>query len=100
MLGEWHAAGRIPADAARLTAPEESEEVEYAALMAAAETSAELLGGSGRRVVVVAEAAGEAGEVPMRRVVAGDADVEEFDEPDADLAWFATPEIEQLLAAL
>ena len=36
----------------------------------------------------------------MRRVVAVPADGEEFDDPDDDLAWFATQEIEQLLAAL
>ena len=96
-LGEYAASGMVPDDAERVTAPDDDEESEYLALMTAADLSAELLGGSGRRVVVVAEPADAAGPIPMSRVVAVHADTEEFTDPDEDLAWFATQEIPDLV---
>ena len=56
-LARWHADGQIPAAAIAeaFEAPDETEEGEYAALMSAADASAELLAGPGRRVVVVVD---------------------------------------------
>jgi len=96
-LGEYAAAGVIPESAERVTAAEEDEESEYLALMSAADVSAELLGGPGRRVVVVAELSDAAGPIPMARVVAVHADPEDFTDPDEDLAWYATQEIPDLV---
>jgi hypothetical protein len=101
-LADWHAAGAVPADADRLVAPADDEDTEYAALMGAADAAQQLLGGAGRRVVVVAEVAdpGGAGAVPWREVVAVHADPEVRPagaDPDEDLAWYATQEVPQLL---
>ena len=96
-LGEYADSGAIPEGAERVTAPDDDEESEYLALMTAADVSADLLGGSGRRVVVVAELADAAGRIPMSRVVAVHADTEAFTDPDDDLAWFATQEIPDLV---
>jgi hypothetical protein len=81
----------------------DDEEVEYDALMTAADASAALLGGPGRRVVVVAELDQEpetGWTVPLKRVVAVHADPEDRPvdaDPDDDLAWFATQEIAHLI---
>jgi hypothetical protein len=96
LLAEYDAAGGIPESDQKFTA-DEDEESEYLALMSAADASAELLGGAGRRVVVVAEVPDLAGSVPMSLVVAVHADTEDFTDPDGDLPWFATQEIPDLL---
>jgi hypothetical protein len=91
----------LPAGAERYVADGDSEEQEYAALMAAAAESAELLDGPGRRVVVVAEVADPDGAVPLRNVVAVHADPDERPagaDPDDDLGWYATQELDQLLS--
>ncbi len=81
----------------------DDEEAEYAALMTAADASAALVAGPGRRVVVVAELdqEPEAGwTVPLKRVVAVHADTEDRPadaDPDDDLGWFATQEIPHLV---
>ncbi|MBC9734161.1 DUF6912 family protein [Nocardioides marmotae] len=103
-LAELHASGELPAGTDRVLAPDDTEEGEYAALLGAADASAALLDGPGRRVVVVAELADGAdpdGPVPLRRVVAVHADTEDRPagaDPDEDLAWFATQEIEFLIS--
>ena len=89
--------GGIPEDAERVEAADESEEAEYDALMAAADTSAGLLEGPGKRVVVVAETSEPTGVIAMRLVVAVHVDTEDDADPDADLAWYATQEIADLL---
>ena len=95
------AGGELPASVERLVAENDSEEAEYAALLAAAVESRELLGGPGPRVVVVAELPDADGPVPLDRVVAvhaddpgGPGDLGE----DDDLGWYATQEIPDLLA--
>jgi hypothetical protein len=89
--------GYVPESAERFVAPGEDEESEYAALSAAAEASAALLDGPGRRVVVVAEVNDIDGPVAMELVVAVHADTDVEHEPDDDLAWFATQEIQYLI---
>ena len=92
--------GSLPASAERYVADGDSEEQEYAALMAAAAESAELIAGAGRRVVVVADVADPDGEVPLRDVVALHADPaarQAGADPDEDLAWYATQEIDAVL---
>jgi hypothetical protein len=92
--------GSLPAGADRYVADGDSEEQEYAALMAAAADSAALLAGPGRRVVVVADVADPDGAVPLRKVVAVHADPQDRPagaDPDEDLAWYATQEIDALL---
>ena len=94
--------GELPASAERYVAEGEAEEAEYAALMAAAEDSAAVLPGPGRRVVVVADVADADGAVPLRHVVAVHADPVERPadaDPDEDLAWYATQEIGALLSS-
>jgi hypothetical protein len=93
--------GSLPASAERYVADGDGEEQEYAALMAAAAESAELLAGAGRRVVVVAEVADADGEVALRDVVAVHADPADRPadaDPDEDLAWYATQELGTLLS--
>ena len=103
LLADQHAAGRVLVTDPTVTAAAEDEDSEYDALMAAAAESAALLAGPGRRAVVVAEldAPARLGDaVPLRRVVAVHADVEDRPadaDPDEDLAWFATQEIPYLL---
>ena len=96
-LAAWYAAGEVPADADRLEAPGPDEESEYAALLGAADASAALLDGPGRRVVVVAEPPLSDGAIPMRDVVAVHVDSDDDHDPDDDLAWYATQEIPDLL---
>lgn len=97
LLAVWVSAGEVPWPLEPILAADEDEESEYAALMTAADVSAELIAGVGRRVVVVTEGAADGHPIGLRRVVAVHADVEDFTDPDDDLAWFATQEIEQLL---
>ena len=103
LLAEWHDAGAVPADAARVLAPADDEDVEYDALMTAAVLSAELLPEGGRRVVVVAETSGTDTEGPLGLLdwVAVHCDVTDRPadaDPADDLAWFATQEIDAILA--
>lgn len=101
-LARWHHAGRIPIGALEdgYAAPDETEEGEYAALMSAADASAELLSGPGRRVVVVADAPAADAPVGWDGVVAVHADLEDRPagaDPDEDLGWFASQEIPFLI---
>lgn len=99
-LGRWRSEGQVPAAALAeaFEAPDDTEEGEYAALMSAADASAELLTGPGRRVVVVLETSYAPAD--WSDVVAVHADVENRS-PDAfgdeELAWFATQEVPDLL---
>ena len=88
----------LPASAERYVADGDGEEQEYAALVAAAEDSAALLDGPGRRVVVVAELTDPDGAVPLRDVVAIHADEAAGADAEDDLGWYATQEIDALLA--
>jgi hypothetical protein len=100
LLARFVEAGEIPADADRVVAEGADEESEYAALMSAADASATLLGGPGRRVVVVAELEDRGGAVPLELVVAVHADTvgrPAGADPDEDLGWYASQEIDQLL---
>jgi hypothetical protein len=93
--------GSLPESVERYVAGGDTEEEEYAALMAAAADSAELLEGPARRVVVVADVADPDGAVPLRDVVAVHADPQDRPadaDPDDDLGWYATQEIDALLA--
>jgi hypothetical protein len=93
--------GELPASVERYVPEGDAEDQEYAALLAAAADSAALLGGPGRRVVVVAELADPDGAVPLDFVVAVHADPEDRPadaDPDEDLGWYATQEIDVLLA--
>ena len=99
-LAQLRDRGSLPVSAERYVADGDSEEQEYAALMAAAAESAELLGGAGRRVVVVADLADPDGEVPIgdvAAVMADPADRPADADPDDDLAWYAVQEINALL---
>ncbi|MEX0427562.1 hypothetical protein AB3X52_08030 [Nocardioides sp. DS6] len=99
LLGEWYAAGAVASTEEGFVPPDDSEEGEYAALMSAADASAALLRGPGRRIVVVVDTATE-DRVPLRDVVAVHADVEDRPvdaDPDEDLGWFAVQEIPDLL---
>jgi hypothetical protein len=100
-LGRLRDDGSLPASAERYVADGDTEEQEYAALMAAAADSADLLGGPGRRVVVVADVADADGAVPLRDVVAVHADPEDRPagaDPDDDLGWYASQELDALLS--
>ena len=96
-LAAYVEAGRVPAADERLVAPGDDEEAEYDALMAAADDAALLLDGPGRRVVLVAEVADPDGDLPRKRWVSVHVDTEDDPDPEADLAWFATQEIPDLL---
>ncbi len=96
-LAGFVADGSVPGSAPRVTAADDAEESEYTALMEAADASAAMLTGSGRRVVVVAEVADASGAIAMDRVVAVHVDTEDDAGEDDDLAWFATQEIPDLL---
>ena len=90
--------GAIPGSAERVVADGEDEESEYAALMTAADVSAQMLDGPGRRVVIVAEPPDTEGDLPMRLVVAVHVDTEDDAGADDDLAWYASQEIPDLVA--
>jgi hypothetical protein len=100
LLARFVEDGQVPAHVERVVAGAADEESEYAALMSAADVSAALLGGAGRRVVVVAEVADPSAAVPIAQVVAVHADTEDRPadaDPDDDLGWYASQEIDQLL---
>ena len=102
---DWAAEGPRVADP--VLAADDGEESEYAALMTAADASAELVAGlpdgRRRRVVVVVdtdtEAAAADAPVRWRDVVAVHVDTEDDADADDDLAWWATQEIGDLLAS-
>ena len=96
LLASYAEAGEVRDHAEPFVADGDDEESEYAALMAAADASAEQQPVGARRVVLVAEVDVEGEPVPWRRVLAVHADLEQH-EPDDDLAWFATQEIPDLL---
>ena len=97
---DWE--GDAPPVAGAVLAHDDAEETEYAALMTAADASAELVAslpdGQRRRVVVVVETAGPDDPATWRDVVAVHADDHDDADPDADLAWWATQEVGGLLA--
>ena len=86
-----------------VVAADDDEATEYAALMTAADASAELLAGlpdgQRRRVVVVVETASTDAPVTWRDVVAVHVDDTDDADPDDDLAWWATQEIGDLLTS-
>jgi hypothetical protein len=100
LLADFLAAQAVPVDADPITAEDESEEAEYAALMTAADASAALLPGPGRRVVLVVEAPDGTRSVPWRLVASVHVDTEDDADPDDDLAWYATQEVPGLLQGL
>ncbi len=106
LVEEWEGVGPQVLDP--VVAEDDAEESEYAALMTAADVSAELLAGlpdgQRRRVVVVAETTGadvpDDAPVAWRDVVAVHVDDRDDAHPDDDLAWWAVQEIGDLLASL
>lgn len=98
----WESEGPEVADP--VLADDDSEESEYAALMAGADASARLVAGlpdgQRRRVVVVVETTSADQSVTWRDVVAVHLDPRDDADEDDDLAWFATQEIGDLLASL
>lgn len=102
LLGDYLDLGEVPASTERMVAAEESEEAEYDALMVAAEASAELMSGRGRRVVVVADVPDPDAAFGLDRIRAVHADAEDVDlsagsDDLPDLGWYATQEISDLL---
>lgn len=99
---DWEADGPELTDP--VLAEDDSEESEYAALMAGADLSAALVAGlpdgARRRVVVVVETAVADQPVTWRDVVAVHLDPGDDAAEDDELAWFATQEIGDLLASL
>ncbi|MCP3422757.1 DUF6912 family protein [Nocardioides pinisoli] len=97
---DWAADGPRVVDA--VLAADDGEESEYAALMSAADASAELVAalpdGARRRVVVVAETSTADAPVRWRDVVAVHVDTEDDADADDDLAWWATQEVGDLVA--
>ena len=102
LAAAWEADGPEVLDP--VVADDDAEESEYAALMTAADASAELLDGlpdgRRRRVVVVVETPSAEGPVRWRDVVAVHVDSEDDADPDDDLAWWATQEVGDLVASL
>ena len=102
-LAEAYSAGEVVVTDDVVLAPDDSEEQEYAALMTAADASAELVAGPGRRVVLVVDVAEEpaAGDrVPRSRWAAVHADTQDRPvdaDPDDDLGWFGVQEIPHLV---
>jgi len=109
LLARLQQHGSLPVGDDVVVVDDEDEDVEYDALMTAAETSAiwaaELDPGERRRVVVVAEVAGPGlpASVSVTDVVAVHADASDvpgdLTDPDLldDLCWYATQEIPDLL---
>lgn len=97
-LAEAHESGEVPASVDKIVAEDDSEEAEYSALMTAADASAELVDGPGRRVVLAADVAELADAVPKKLWAAVHVDTEDDADPDDDLAWYATQEISDVLA--
>lgn len=102
LVEQWGADGPEVRDA--VVAEDDGEETEYAALMTAADASAELLvglpDGRRRRVVVVVETVADDANAAWRDVVAVHVDDRDDARPDDDLAWFASQEIDDLLSSL
>ena len=102
LAADWGGDGPGAVDA--VVAADDGEETEYAALMTAADASAELLAGlpdgQRRRVVVVVETASADAPVGWRDVVAVHVDDRDDADPDDDLAWWATQEIGDLISRL
>lgn len=93
----------VLSDLEQITPQGEGEEAEYVALMWAADASAGMLRGPGRRVVAVAEleALGVNVPTPLSKVIAWYADPSDRPadaDPDEDLCWYATQEIDAVLA--
>jgi len=98
VLAEAHESGEVPAGVEAILAEDDSEEAEYAALMAAADASASLIVVPGRRVVLVADVVDPAGAVPRNAWAALHVDTEDDADPDDDLAWYGIQEISDVLA--
>ncbi|KQW49238.1 hypothetical protein ASC77_11150 [Nocardioides sp. Root1257] len=104
-LADLHASGEVTVTDDAVVAPDDSEDGEYAALMTAADASAGMLAGPGRRIVVVAELEKEpetGWTVPLKRLVAVHADPEDRPvdaDPDEDLGWYGVQEIPTLLGS-
>jgi hypothetical protein len=84
-----------------VVAADDTEDKEYAALVTAAEASADHVAGLGdglrRRLVVVVEVEGTPSSVALADVVAVHVDPVDDAHPDDDLGWYATQEIPHLL---
>ena len=110
LLARLQQHGSLPVGDDVVVVDDEDEDVEYDALMTAAETAAllaaELDEGERRRVVVVAGVTTVRDSITLPEVVAVHADVEdlppgaELEDIDdlGDLAWYATQEIPTLLS--
>lgn len=93
--------GTIAPDPEPFEAGGDDEGAEYDALMSAADVSATLLDGPGRRVVLVAEVRDISAPIELGDLVAIHADVADRPsgaDPDEDLAWFGVQEIDSLLS--
>lgn len=103
-LAQSWRSGQVVERAERVVAADEAEDSEYAALLDAADASGELLAGlpdgQRRRVVVVAEPTTGGDEISWRDVVSLHVDDADDTDPDEDLGWWATQEIEDLVADL
>ncbi len=92
-LAAAHAAGSMRPDQDAVVSESEAEDDEYAALMTAADISTERLAGLAdglrRRVVVVLEVGGT-------EILAVHADPVDDVDPDDDLAWYASQEVDSL----
>jgi len=100
-LRRYVEAGAVPEGVERFVPADDDEESEYDALMAAADASADLLDGPGRRVVVVGEVADPDSMIEWSRVRAVHADPAEVDPSASELpdpGWYATQEVDELLA--
>jgi hypothetical protein len=99
-LAELDRGGQLGTDDAYV-APDESEEAEYDALVAAGEAAADLIvelgNGQRRRLVVVADVTGQPARISVSDVVAVHADADDDADPLDDLGWYATQEIPDLL---
>ncbi len=93
-LARARAAGPVEPGGDAVVSESETEDDEYAALMTAADLSAALVSGLPdglrRRVVVVLEGGGT-------QIVAVHADPADDADPDDDLAWYASQELDSLL---
>lgn len=97
-LAEFNERGFVPADVDQIVAEDDSEEAEYAALMTAADISASLLVGPGRRVVLAADMVELAVAVPKKSWAAVHVDTDDDADPDDDLAWYGIQEIPDVIA--
>jgi len=99
-LASFVATGQVPSGGDRYVAADETEEAEYDALSEASDAAAELLGGPGRRVVLVADVPDPDAAFPISLLVAVHADTEDV-APAAgdlpDLGWYAVQEIPDLV---